>query len=147
MKHQYYCHHCNAARIRSQLAKFPETQNPESYNQCQDSHPCVVTASPGDADGRFKEAIAFYEPLVQGHLENLLEVTAIVLANLCVCYIMTSQNDQAEALMRQVERQEEQQALAVRTVPHPFSYCRPVFNKCERGLRRPVCVCDMRPCG
>lgn len=29
---------------------------------------------------------------------------------------MTSQNDQAEALMRQVERQEEQQALAVRTV-------------------------------
>ena len=50
---------------------------------------------------------------MQGHLENLLEVTAIVLANLCVCYIMTSQNDQAEALMRQVERQEEQQALAV----------------------------------
>ena len=68
----------------------------------------------GDAtDGRFKEAISFYEPLVQGHLDNLLDVTAIVLANLCVCYIMTSQNDQAEALMRQVERQEEQQAAAV----------------------------------
>ncbi len=67
------------------------------------------------ADGRFKEAISFYEPLVQGHLDNLLNVTAIVLANLCVCYIMTSQNDQAEALMRQVERQEEQQAAAVRT--------------------------------
>lgn len=65
------------------------------------------------ADGKFKEAINFYEPLVQGHLDNLLEVTAIVLANLCVCYIMTSQNDQAEALMRQVERQEEQQASAV----------------------------------
>ena len=29
---------------------------------------------------------------------------------------MTSQNDQAEALMRQVERQEEQQAVAVRAV-------------------------------
>ena len=67
------------------------------------------------ADGRFKEAISFYEPLVQGHLDNLLDVTAIVLANLCVCYIMTSQNDQAEALMRQVERQEEQQAASVST--------------------------------
>lgn len=75
------------------------------------------TMSFGAADGRFKEAISFYEPLVQGHLENLLEVTAIVLANLCVCYIMTSQNDQAEALMRQVERQEEQQASAVSTLP------------------------------
>ena len=76
----------------------------------------IANASIHTADGRFKEAISFYEPLVQGHLENLLEVTAIVLANLCVCYIMTSQNDQAEALMRQVERQEEQQALAVSTL-------------------------------
>lgn len=74
-----------------------------------------VTVPFSAADGRFKEAISFYEPLVQGHLGNLLEVTAIVLANLCICYIMTSQNDQAEALMRQVERQEEQQASAVST--------------------------------
>ena len=89
----------------------------------KDCHPCIVTASPGNADGRFKEAIGFYEPLVQGHLDKLLEVPAIVLANLCVCYIMTSQNDQAEALMRQVERQEEQQALAVRTEPNSYSCC------------------------
>ena len=75
------------------------------------------------ADGRFKEAIGFYEPLVQGHLENLLEVTAIVLANLCVCYIMTSQNDQAEALMRQVEHQEEQQAAAVSTMTIQHTCC------------------------
>ncbi|DBA87125.1 TPA: hypothetical protein ACH3X2_005245 [Trebouxia sp. C0005] len=73
-------------------------------------------------DGRFKEAISFYEPLVQGHLDNLLDVTAIVLANLCVCYIMTSQNDQAEALMRQVERQEEQQAAADPT-KRSFHFC------------------------
>lgn len=64
-------------------------------------------------DGRFKEAAEFYEPLVQSKLDELLTVPAIVLANLCVCYIMTSQNDQAEALMRQVERQEQQQASAV----------------------------------
>lgn len=34
-------------------------------------------------------------------------MSAIVLANLCVAYIMTSQNEQAEELMRRVERAEE----------------------------------------
>ena len=32
---------------------------------------------------------------------------AIVLANLCVAYIMTSQNEEAEELMRRVEKEEE----------------------------------------
>ena len=35
----------------------------------------------------------------------------IVLANLCVSYIMTSQNEKAEDLMRRIEREEEQIAL------------------------------------
>jgi tetratricopeptide repeat protein 30 len=34
-------------------------------------------------------------------------VSAAVLANLCVSYIMTSQNEEAEELMRKVERAEE----------------------------------------
>jgi tetratricopeptide repeat protein 30 len=36
-----------------------------------------------------------------------LDVTAIVLANLCVSYIMTSQNEEAEDLMRRIEKEEE----------------------------------------
>ncbi len=40
--------------------------------------------------------------------DNLLGVTAIVLANLCVSYIMTSQNEEAEELMRKIEKEEEQ---------------------------------------
>lgn len=39
-----------------------------------------------------------------------MEVSAIVLANLCVCYIMTNQNEEAEELMRKVEKEEERQA-------------------------------------
>lgn len=35
-------------------------------------------------------------------MDNLLGVTAIVLANLCVAYIMTNQNAYAEDLMKQV---------------------------------------------
>lgn len=34
-------------------------------------------------------------------------MTAIVLANLCVSYIMTSQNEDAEELMRKIEKEEE----------------------------------------
>lgn len=49
-----------------------------------------------------QEAIRYYEPIVAKNKDNLLGVTAIVLANLCVSYIMTSQNEEAEELMRKV---------------------------------------------
>lgn len=42
-------------------------------------------------DNHYKEAIRYYEPIVKKNVDNLLSVTAIVLANLCVSYIMTSQ--------------------------------------------------------
>jgi tetratricopeptide repeat protein 30 len=56
---------------------------------------------------KFKDAIKYYEPIVRKHSDNILDVTAIVLANLCVSYIMTSQNEEAEELMRQIEKEEE----------------------------------------
>lgn len=43
------------------------------------------------------------------HPKGILGVQAIVLANLCVSYIMTSQNEEAEELMREIEKQEEEQ--------------------------------------
>ncbi|BBN19378.1 tetratricopeptide repeat protein 30 [Marchantia polymorpha subsp. ruderalis] len=58
-------------------------------------------------DNRFKEAIHYYEPIVKKAEHNLFNVTAIVLANLCVCYIMTSRNEEAEELMRKIEKEEE----------------------------------------
>ena len=39
---------------------------------------------------------------------SILNVSAIVLANLCVSYIMTWQNEEAEELMRKIEKEEEQ---------------------------------------
>jgi len=58
---------------------------------------------------KFKEAIRYYEPVVKKQQEgdNILSVPAIVLANLCVAFIMTSQNEEAEELMRRVEKEEE----------------------------------------
>ncbi|KAI8800086.1 hypothetical protein BJ742DRAFT_780752 [Cladochytrium replicatum] len=55
-------------------------------------------------ENKYKEAISFYEPIVNKHYGNVLDVTAIVLANLCVSYILTSQNDEAEELMRKIEK-------------------------------------------
>jgi tetratricopeptide repeat protein 30 len=44
-------------------------------------------------------------------MDDLLEITAIVLANLCVSYIMTSQNADAEELMKCVEKEEDRVAI------------------------------------
>ncbi|CEL94681.1 unnamed protein product [Vitrella brassicaformis CCMP3155] len=60
---------------------------------------------------KYKECIRYYEQFVKKHADNLLNVTAIVLANLCVAYIMTSQNEEAEELMRQIEKEEERVQL------------------------------------
>lgn len=59
-------------------------------------------------ESKFKDAIRYYEPAVKRQAENasILDVTAIVLANLCVSCIMTSQNEEAEDLMRQIEKEE-----------------------------------------
>jgi tetratricopeptide repeat protein 30 len=56
---------------------------------------------------KFKDAIRYYDPIVKRLQENLLDITAIVLANLCVSFIMTSQNEEAEELMRRIEKEEE----------------------------------------
>ena len=53
----------------------------------------------------------FLSKIITKHEDSIVEVTAIVLANLCVSYIMTSQNEKAEDLMRRIEREEEQIAI------------------------------------
>ncbi|TMW52693.1 hypothetical protein DOY81_002216 [Sarcophaga bullata] len=56
---------------------------------------------------KYKEAAAFYEPVIRQHGDDIMSVSAAVLANLCVSYIMTFQNEEAEELMRKVEKAEE----------------------------------------
>ena len=64
------------------------------------------------SDDKYGEAVEYYEPIVMAKVESgeCLSVTAIVLANLCVAYIMTSRNEDAESLMRRVEKEESAQA-------------------------------------
>ncbi|CAI2311934.1 unnamed protein product [Caenorhabditis sp. 36 PRJEB53466] len=59
-------------------------------------------------DKKYKEAAAFYEQiLTKKYDEAILEVPAMILANLVVCYIMSNQNEEAEDLLRKVEKEEE----------------------------------------
>ncbi|CAK65556.1 unnamed protein product (macronuclear) [Paramecium tetraurelia] len=58
-------------------------------------------------DNKYREAIRYYEPIVKKNSDNLLSLTAIVVANLCVSYIMVNQNEDAEELMRKLEKEEE----------------------------------------
>jgi tetratricopeptide repeat protein 30 len=62
-------------------------------------------------EDKYNEAISFYEPLVKKKMNNVLDITAIQLANLCVSYIMTSRNEEAENLMRAIEKEEEKIAI------------------------------------
>ena len=70
-------------------------------------------------ENKFKEATGFYEPLVKKNYGRILDVSAIVLANLCVSYIMTGQNEDAEELMRKIEKEEEHLAYSD---PHRKSF-------------------------
>lgn len=79
-----------------------------SENTVWQLHAAHVLFMRGD---KYKEAAAFYEPLVRQSYDDILSVSAAVLANLCVAYIMTSQNEEAEELMRKVERAEERKGL------------------------------------
>lgn len=55
---------------------------------------CVLRAQ----ESKYRDAIRYYQPLIARNTNNLLGVTAIVLANLCVSYIMTSQVRRAALL-------------------------------------------------
>lgn len=61
--------------------------------------------------GKFKDCIRYYESFVNTHSpESILQVSPIVLANLCVSYIMNDENEAAEEIMKRVDREEISQA-------------------------------------
>ena len=57
--------------------------------------------------GKVQEAIGLYEPLVLGE-QNLLDVEAIIVANLCVSYVIVEQNQLADSLINRLTEEEAQ---------------------------------------
>ncbi|KAL7518916.1 hypothetical protein ACHAWX_004094 [Stephanocyclus meneghinianus] len=60
---------------------------------------------------KFERSISYYESVVNKYAqsEQLLKAPPVALANLCVSYIMTGQNDAAEGIIKAVEKEEEEQ--------------------------------------
>ena len=82
---------------------------------CPDGKACATNlAHAYFMQGKHVEAAICFEPLVQGALTGgsgdesvVLDIPPVVLANLCVSFILSDQNEKAEALMDLVERAEE----------------------------------------
>lgn len=55
------------------------------------------------------EALTHYESIYEKHVDNILEIPAIVIANLCVSCIMVNQNDRAEEIIRILEEAEQRE--------------------------------------
>lgn len=74
---------------------------------------------------KFAEAIDYYEPVVLASAEkgSILSCTAPVLANLCVAYIMTSRNEDAESVMRRIEKEELSVSKTDPSRPKSFHLC------------------------
>ncbi len=61
--------------------------------------------------GKHIDALKYYEPIVRNHADALIDnVAAIVLANLCVSYVLDSKNEVAQEVIRRIEREEEDAA-------------------------------------
>lgn len=56
---------------------------------------------------KFQESSGFYEAVVKRNYENLLGISAAVLGNLCVAYVMNSKTEEAEEVMKKIEKEEE----------------------------------------
>jgi hypothetical protein len=65
--------------------------NPRSLSVCSHARALVSPPHKITQESKYRDAIRFFQPLIARNANKLLGVTAIVLANLCVSYIMTSQ--------------------------------------------------------
>ena len=72
-------------------------------------------------EGRYKEAITYYEAICKKAYGHILQVQPSILANLCVAYIMCSENEEAEELMRLIEKEEEKATANLSTSPSSSS--------------------------
>jgi len=98
----------------------------ESADFCHDGKACATNlAHAYYMQGKYLEAVICYEPLVQGAITAggegaVLDVPPVVLANLCVSFVLSDQNDKAEALINLVERAEEAAIAALKKNDKPF---------------------------
>lgn len=80
----------------------------ESADICQENKQFKVNLAHSIymQDGKHKEAIDYYKSIINSYGDDLLKCETIVLANLCVWYILDSNNGEAEKLIKKIEEAE-----------------------------------------
>lgn len=73
-------------------------------------------------EDKYAECIQYYDKIFEKNLGSLLELPAIVIANLCVSYIMINENNKAEEIIRTLE-DAEQKALEEDPEKHLYHLC------------------------
>lgn len=102
----------NKARIFWEAKDFVKTEQvfEEVKSYCKESE--IFNMNMGHSlfmqEERYDEAIEYYDEIVKRHKDNLNEVDIFVLANLCLCYILTKQDERAHQLMNTIKQHEEQ---------------------------------------
>lgn len=100
------------AKIYWDRGNYPQVERifRSSAEFCSESDPWKLNVAHNFflQENKFKDALSYYSPFVERYRDNILDVSAIILANLCVSYIMISQNENAEELMRTIEKEEDQ---------------------------------------
>ena len=136
-----YWDHDNYVAVERVLRQATEFAGEHDAWRLGVAHAVFMQASaPGSAPTsvveKYREAVRLYEPIVRRHLPgrdgsgggdsagapsggpaepSILDVTPVVLANICVAYIMSGSNDAAEEVMRAVESAEEARLTAIAT--------------------------------
>jgi tetratricopeptide repeat protein 30 len=102
----------NKARIFWEAKDFVKTEQvfDEVKDYCKGSE--IFNMNMGHSlfmqEERYDEVIEYYEEIVKKHKDNLNEVDIFVLANLCLCYILTKQEEKAQQLMNNIKSHEDE---------------------------------------
>ncbi len=82
---------------------------------------------------KFDASVTYYERLLERHASaDLLKMSAVALANLCVAYVLVEQNETAEELIKTIEREEEELVAIENSGGQIYHSC--IVNLCIGSL-------------
>ncbi|GAU90352.1 hypothetical protein RvY_02779 [Ramazzottius varieornatus] len=91
-----YWDYKNYSQVEKQLKKAHEFLSDQQNWRINMGHTLFMLEN-------YVEAAKFYEAVVKPQTTDMMKLSPVLLANLCVSYVMTSRNDEAEEILRRVE--------------------------------------------
>ncbi len=102
---------CHKERLLYDIGNYPavEAHLRDSPEQCAEHEAWKLNMGHVHyAAEQYDKALEYYLPIIEEHQGSLLDVPAVVLADSCVAFIMRTDNERAEELMRAIDAEEEE---------------------------------------